>query len=51
MSMPSESLLELPRATMNAAQFCFLITQDESGQSAARLMQPFGPEAGWVMID
>src|SRR5688572_4243345 len=44
MSMPSESLLELPRSTMNAAPFCFLITQDESGQSTARLMQPFGPE-------
>jgi general stress protein 26 len=39
-----EHLLEVARQTMEAAEFCFLITLDESGQSSARLMQPFGPE-------
>ena len=39
-----EQLLDLTRATIHAAQFCFLITQDETGRSSARLMQPFDPE-------
>jgi general stress protein 26 len=44
MPMTSEQLLALTRAILSAAQFCFLITQDETGQSSARLMQPFDPE-------
>jgi general stress protein 26 len=44
MPMPPEQLLDLTKATLDVAQFCFLITQDETGQSCARLMQPFAPE-------
>ena len=41
--MAPEALVEVARAVMEAAQFCFLITQ-EAGESRARLMQPFAPE-------
>lgn len=37
-------VLDVARATMKAAQNCFLITVDESGQPQARLMAPFDPE-------
>ncbi|HEY5864239.1 MAG TPA: pyridoxamine 5'-phosphate oxidase family protein [Candidatus Tectomicrobia bacterium] len=42
--MTPEQVLDLAHATLHAAQFCFLITRDEVGQSTARLMQPFAPE-------
>lgn len=42
--MTPEHLLEVAADIMEAAEFCFLITLDESGRANARLMQPFGPE-------
>jgi general stress protein 26 len=42
--MTPEHLLEVAGDIMEAAEFCFLITLDESGRANARLMQPFGPE-------
>jgi len=44
-TMTVDSLLEITRATIKAAEFCFLVTLSESGQPNARLMQPFEPEA------
>jgi general stress protein 26 len=43
--MTPETLLEVAGDVMEEAEFCFLITLDESGRANARLMQPFGPEA------
>jgi general stress protein 26 len=43
-----EELLDLTKTILHAAQFCFLITQDEMGQSCARLMQPFAPD--WDLV-
>jgi general stress protein 26 len=36
--------LAVTRATMEAAEFCFLVTLSESGPPNARVMQPFGPD-------
>lgn len=41
---PQDRALEVARATMKAAAYCFLVTLDESGQPQARLMDPFDPE-------
>lgn len=42
--MTAERLLAVARETIRAAEYCFLITQDRSGQVSTRLMQPFDPE-------
>ncbi len=42
--MTPEKLLEIARTTMQAAEFCFLISRSDSGYANARLMQPFDPE-------
>ena len=42
--MTPEELLDIARTTMQAAEFCFLITFAEKGVANARLMQPFDPE-------
>lgn len=42
--MTGEDWLEAARATMEGAEYCFLITVSESGGANARLMQPFKPE-------
>lgn len=39
-----EHALAVTRATIEAAEFCFLVTLSESGPPNARVMQPFGPE-------
>lgn len=43
------ALLDVTRAVMDKAEFCFLITAGESGAFNARLMQPFGPEEELVL--
>ena len=43
-TLSPEDMLEVAGDIMEAAEFCFLITLDESGRANARLMQPFGPE-------
>lgn len=46
-----EYLLEVARNTIKAVDYCFLITQGESGQANARLVQHFKPETDmkiWV---
>jgi general stress protein 26 len=42
--MSVENWLAAARATMESAEYCFLITLGESGGANARLMQPFKPE-------
>lgn len=42
--MTPEELLEIARTTMQAAEFCFLITFGETEVANARLMQPFEPD-------
>jgi general stress protein 26 len=42
--MTLEQLLDLVKATLTTAEFCFLTTLAESGQAHTRLMQPFAPE-------
>jgi general stress protein 26 len=44
-----EHALDVTRATIEAAEFCFLITLSESGPPSARVMQPFGPEDDFVI--
>jgi predicted pyridoxine 5'-phosphate oxidase superfamily flavin-nucleotide-binding protein len=39
-----DSVLQATREMMAAAEYCFLITLDASGQPQARLMDPFQPE-------
>ncbi len=41
-----EGILEVAKTVMKASKYCFLITLDESGHPAARVMDPFVPEAG-----
>src|SRR5258706_3843570 len=40
----SGRVLDAARATMKAAQFCFLITVDDQRQPQARILNPFDPE-------
>ncbi|MFP4346166.1 MAG: pyridoxamine 5'-phosphate oxidase family protein [Anaerolineales bacterium] len=47
--MTPERLLEITRNTMEAAGFCFLVSQGSSGSANARLMQPFALTADWVV--
>jgi len=42
--MNPKYLIEVARATLKVAEFCFLITVNESGRAEARLMQPFEPK-------
>jgi general stress protein 26 len=42
--MTPEYLLEIARNTIEAVDYCFLITLSESGQANARLVQHFKPE-------
>lgn len=44
-----ERALDVTRATIEAAEFCFLITLGESGPPDARVMQPFGPEEDLII--
>lgn len=49
--MTQEYLLEVARDTIEAVEYCFVITLSESGQANARLVQHFKPEADltiWV---
>lgn len=41
--MNPQHLIEVAQATIKVAEFCFLITVNESGRAEARLMQPFEP--------
>jgi general stress protein 26 len=43
--LTAEHVLAVAKATLDAADFCFLITQGASGAVSARLMQHFKPEA------
>jgi general stress protein 26 len=38
-----EAMLKAAREVMTAAEYCFLVTVDDSGQPQARLMQQFPP--------
>ena len=40
----AESVIAATKASMRAAQYCFLITLSESGGPHARLVEPFEPE-------
>src|SRR5258706_14564903 len=40
----SGRVLDAARATMKAAQFCFLIAVDDQRQAQARILNPFDPE-------
>jgi general stress protein 26 len=40
-----QRLLETARSTIKNGEYCFFITQGESGSPNARLMQPYEPEA------
>lgn len=42
--MAAEVWLEIAKGTIEGAEYCFLITQTESGWAHARLMHPFKPE-------
>lgn len=42
--MTAQAWLNAAKSTIQAATYCFLITQSERGQTNARLMQPFEPE-------
>jgi general stress protein 26 len=43
--LTAEHVVAVAKATLDTADFCFLITQGESGAISARLMQHFKPEA------
>jgi general stress protein 26 len=43
-AMTAERLLAVTRATIEAAEYCFLITRGAAGQANARLMMPFPAE-------
>ena len=47
--MTPERLLEIAHNTMEAAGFCFLVSQGSSGGANARLMQPFALTPDWVV--
>ena len=42
--MTAADWIEVARITIEPKDYCFLITQSESGRANARLMQPFKPE-------
>jgi general stress protein 26 len=42
--MTADYWLEIARGTIEAAEYCFLITQGESDWANVRLMQPFKPK-------
>jgi general stress protein 26 len=42
-------LLEVARTSMEAAEYCFLMTLGPRGLIQARLMQPFPPEEDWTI--
>ncbi|MBL8175586.1 MAG: pyridoxamine 5'-phosphate oxidase family protein [Bryobacterales bacterium] len=39
-----QSILDAARAVMQSAEFCFLVTVDDTTEPHARLMQPFPPD-------
>jgi general stress protein 26 len=43
-AMTVKDWLEVARATIEGVEYCFLITESESGEANARLMQPFKPD-------
>jgi general stress protein 26 len=53
-TVTEERALEVVRETMQAAEYCFLITLDETGHPQARVMDPFDPEPDmtvWLATD
>jgi general stress protein 26 len=44
-----QKLLAAARETMSAARYCALITQDSSGRSQARTLDPFPPDENMVV--
>jgi general stress protein 26 len=45
MGVPANQLLAIAREIMKEADYCFFMTQGESGEINARLMHPFEPDA------
>lgn len=44
-----QQLLDMVRRMMESSEFCFLITNGETGWPTARRMQPFGPEEDFTL--
>jgi hypothetical protein len=42
--LTAEHVVAVAKAILDAADYCFLITQGEAGDASARLMQHFKPE-------
>jgi general stress protein 26 len=42
--LTAEHVVAVAKAVLDAADYCFLITQGEAGEASARLMQHFKPE-------
>jgi general stress protein 26 len=48
-TMSSEQILDAARKIIKAAEYCFFITTDETGQPNARVMQPYEPEKDFTI--